>query len=476
MTERGILKGISMINRFKLPSHSWPCFPVQANSEHLLQLTLYPITLKFKEVVYKVRLEKKGFCYGATSGSGDKTILNGVTGMVCPGEILAMLGPSGSGKTTLLTALGGRLTGKLSGKITYNGQPFSGSIKRRTGFVAQYDVLYPHLTVNETLLFTALLRLPNSLSRHEKVQHVDRVIIELGLNRCRNSMIGGPLVRGISGGEKKRVSIGQEMLINPSLLLLDEPTSGLDSTTAQRIMTIIKGSLVESTIHMFDKVVLLSEGCPIYYGPASTALEYFSSIGFSTSITINPASLTRSCQCETPPKKLLQIQLTIHKQSLDIYGIQKLAGIAPDYGHTNEQVDITEQEKKSTRDTLISAYDKNISTRLEDEFCSLDLNNYSNTKDASTRNHAKSDQWCTNWWHQFKVLLLRGLRERHYDAFNRLRIFQVMSVLYWVDSCGGILQHPTLEIVLRCFSSSLCSGVSTLCIMPFSHFPKKELC
>ncbi|OIT21406.1 abc transporter g family member 14 [Nicotiana attenuata] len=117
-------------------------------------------------------------------------------------------------------------------------------------------------------------------------------------------MIRGPLFRGISGGEKKRVSIGQEMLINPSLLLLDEPTSGLDSTTALRILTTVKrlangGRTVITTIHqpssrlyhMFDKVVLLSEGCPIYYGPASTALEYFSSVGFSTSITINPADL-----------------------------------------------------------------------------------------------------------------------------------------------------------------------------------------
>jgi ABC-type multidrug transport system ATPase subunit len=117
-------------------------------------------------------------------------------------------------------------------------------------------------------------------------------------------MIGGPLFRGISGGEKKRVSIGQEMLINPSLLLLDEPTSGLDSTTAQRILTTIKrlasgGRTVVTTIHqpssrlyhMFDKVVLLSEGHPIYYGPASAALEYFSSIGFSTSMTVNPADL-----------------------------------------------------------------------------------------------------------------------------------------------------------------------------------------
>ncbi|KAI3984453.1 hypothetical protein MKX01_027136 [Papaver californicum] len=94
------------------------------------------------------------------------------------------------------------------------------------------------------------------------------------------------------------------MLINPSLLLLDEPTSGLDSTTAQRILTTIKhlasgGRTVVITIHqpssrlyhMFNKVVLLSEGCPIYHGPASTALDYFSSIGFSTSVTVNPADL-----------------------------------------------------------------------------------------------------------------------------------------------------------------------------------------
>lgn len=267
-------------------------------------MQIFAIYLQFEDVVYKVKLEQQGFCCGGTSSFKEKTILNGLTGMVCPGELLAMLGPSGSGKTTLLTALGGRLTGKLSGKITYNSQPFCGSIRRRTGFVAQHDFLYPHLTVYETLLFTALLRLPNSIANDEKVQHVERVITELGLSRCQNSMIGGPLFRGISGGEKKRVSIGQELLINPSLVLLDEPTSGLDSTTAQKILTTIKqlancGRTVITTIHqpssrlyhMFDKVLLLSEGCPIYYGPASTALDYFSSIGFSTSLTVNPADL-----------------------------------------------------------------------------------------------------------------------------------------------------------------------------------------
>uniref|UniRef100_A0A5B7B0A4 Putative ABC transporter G family member 14 n=1 Tax=Davidia involucrata TaxID=16924 RepID=A0A5B7B0A4_DAVIN len=422
----------SMSDTCKLPEScntAVLAYPVQTNSQSLLQLTLYPITLKFEEIVYKVRLEQKGFCCGGTLSSVEKTILNGVTGMVCPGEILAMLGPSGSGKTTLLTALGGRLTGKLSGKTTYNGQPFSGSIKRRTGFVAQYDVLYPHLTVTETLLFTALLRLPKSLTQDEKFQHVERVITELGLTRCRNSMIGGPLFRGISGGEKKRVSIGQEMLINPSLLLLDEPTSGLDSTTALRILTTVKrlasgGRTVITTIHqpssrlyhMFDKVVLLSEGCPIYYGPASTALDYFSSIGFSTSITVNPADLL-----------------------LDLAN-----GIGPDSKHTIEQGDKTEQEQKSVREILVSAYDKNISTRLKAELCSLDVNNYSYTKDATTRKVVISEQWCMSWWHQFKVLLLRGLRERRYETFNRLRIFQVISVAV----LGGLLwwHTPTSHI------------------------------
>ncbi|XP_055819828.1 ABC transporter G family member 14-like [Solanum dulcamara] len=390
--------------------------PVQNKSQQSFsQRAMYPITLKFEEIVYKISQETKGMYCGGSSSTKEKTILNGVTGSVSPGEMLAMLGPSGSGKTTLLTALGGRLSGKLSGKITYNSQPFSGSIKRRTGFVTQDDVLYPHLTVIETFLFTALLRLPQNLSRDEKVRQVEHVIAELGLNKCRNSMIGGPLFRGISGGEKKRVSIGQEMLINPSLLLLDEPTSGLDSTTALMILNTVKqlassGHTVITTIHqpssrlyyMFDKVVLLSEGCPIYYGPASTALEYFSSIGFSISLTINPADLL-----------------------LDLAN-----GIGPDTKNAIEQGDSTEQEKKLVREAIISAYEKNISTRLKAEVCSLDNSNYSCTKDVSTRNGVKLEQWCTSWMHQFKVLLMRGLRERRYETFNKLRIFQVISVAF----------------------------------------------
>ncbi|XP_047320287.1 ABC transporter G family member 14-like [Impatiens glandulifera] len=391
-----------------------------ANSNIFQPKHPFPIILKFEDVVYKI---------GTTS---EKTILNRLTGMISPGELLAMLGPSGSGKTTLLTALGGRLHGNLTGKITYNGQLYSGSIKRRIGFVAQFDVLYPHLTVFETLLFTALLRLPESMTRPEKTQHVEQVINELGLNRVRSTMIGGPLFRGISGGEKKRVSLGQEMLINPSLLLLDEPTSGLDSTTAQRIMTTLKrlasgGRTVVTTIHqpssrlyhMFDKVMLLSEGCPIYYGSGSNALDYFSSIGFSTSLTVNPSDLL-----------------------LDLAN-----GIGPDSKQGFEQGENSEQEKKEVRDLLVSSYEKNILVTLKAELSISD--NIINPKDASIRSKGKcEDQWCTSWWHQFKVLVMRGIRERRFEAFNRLRIFQVISVavlggLLWWHTPSSHLQDRT---------------------------------
>ncbi|KAL8216471.1 hypothetical protein R6Q57_023308 [Mikania cordata] len=394
-----------------------------AHLQSFLHMALKPITLKFEKVVYKVKLKD----------AREKVILKGVSGMVCPGEMLAMLGPSGSGKTTLLTALGGRLTGKLAGKVTYNNQPFCGSIKRRTGFVTQDDVLYPHLTVTETLLFTAMLRLPNSLTRDEKVNHVDRVIAELGLTRCQNSMIGGPLFRGISGGEKKRVSIGQEMLINPSLLLLDEPTSGLDSTTAQRILTTIKqlasgGRTVVTTIHqpssriyhMFDKLVLLSEGSQIYYGPASTALDYFSSIGFSTSVTVNPADLL-----------------------LDLAN-----GISPDTMHDYEQGENAEEEQKSLRQKLITCFETNPPKNPETGSYDLDVCNYNQAKEGlKIGSQVQSEKWCTSWWHQFKVLLLRGLRERRFEAFNKLRIFQVVSVA----TLAGLLwwQTPTSHMADR---------------------------
>lgn len=269
----------------------------------MLKCALFFFFAQFEDIGYSIKVRAAdGCCFAPPEPKLDRVVLNGVTGVVYPGELMAMLGPSGSGKTTLLTALAGRLSGKISGSISYNGHPFSGWIKRKIGFVTQDDVLYPHLTVLETLTYAAMLRLPNKLTKQEKINQAESVIQELGLTRCRNNITGGPLLRGVSGGERKRVSIGHEMLVNPSLLLLDEPTSGLDSTTAQKIVATLQGlarggRTVIATIHqpsgrlyrMFDKVVVLSEGSPIYSGSASWATEYFKSIGYPTGANVNPS-------------------------------------------------------------------------------------------------------------------------------------------------------------------------------------------
>lgn len=176
-------------------------------------------------------------------------------------------------------------------------------MKRRTGFVMQDDVLFQHLTVKETLVYAAYLRLPRSeFTKAAKVQRAEDVLTELGLQKCKDTVIGGPFVRGISGGERKRVSIGHEMLTDPSLLLLDEPTSGLDSTIALKIIHTLQdlakgGRTVITTIHQpssiifhtFTKLLLLSEGHTLYYGLGSEAMNYFQSVGCEPSFATNPA-------------------------------------------------------------------------------------------------------------------------------------------------------------------------------------------
>ncbi|XP_059664187.1 ABC transporter G family member 9-like [Cornus florida] len=378
-----------------------------------------PVTVRFEDVVYKIKT-KKGGILKKKSKIEEKTILKGVTGMVLPGEMLAMLGPSGSGKTTLLTALGGRLGGHISGSITYNGKPFSNQLKRNTGFVTQDDVLYPHLTVTETLVFTALLRLPNTLTNQEKVTHAESVITQLGLTRCKNSIVGSQFLRGVSGGERKRVSIGQEMLINPSLLFLDEPTSGLDSTTAQRIVSTLRelangGRTVLMTIHqpsssifyMFHKVLLLSEGHLLYFGKVAESMDYFAHIGYSPSVTMNPSDFL-----------------------LDLAN-----GVLSYDGREAEAV---------VKQTLVSAFRTNLADRLKAELREISGEVREGLEDK------QSTKWTTTWWQQFSVLFRRGVKERKHETFDTLTVVQVLLVaflsglLWWQSGIAHIQEQMGL--------------------------------
>ncbi|KAG5236984.1 ABC transporter family member [Salix suchowensis] len=419
--------------------------PSLSRSFTILRASLRPVTLMFADVAYSVCLSTKGTGFTSGEPKSARAVLNGVSGVVRPGELLAMLGPSGSGKTTLLTALAGRLPGKISGSITYNGQAFSSSMKRRTGFVTQDDVLYAHLTVLETLTYAALLRLPKKLTREEKIEQAELVIMELGLTRCRNSVVGGPLFRGISGGERKRVSIGQEMLVNPSLLLLDEPTSGLDSTTAQRIVATLRGlarggRTVITTIHqpssrlyrMFDKVVVLSDGCPIYSGQAGRVMEYFESLGYNPGFNfMNPADFL-----------------------LDLAN-----GLVPDTTRSqDEQLEFQgrldhHDDQNSAKQSLISSYKSNLYPLLISEI-------HRNARDPvlpSSSLRGSEVQWTTSWWQQFKVLLRRGLQERKHESYSGLRIFQVMSVsilsglLWWHSDTSHIQDQVGLLFFFSIF-------------------------
>lgn len=215
-----------------------------------------------------------------------------------------ILGPSGSGKTSLLGILAGQTRGPgVSGSLLYNGQQYSKVFKRHIVFVTQDDVLFQALTVRETLTYAALLRLSKHLTKQEKMERVDCVLEALNLSKCANSEIGGMNAkRGVSGGERKRVSIGVELLVNPAMMLLDEPTSGLDSTTALRIFKVLKGlahlgRTVVATLHQpnssmyhaFDTVKVLATGRCIYSGAAKDALTVMSLRGQSSPFMCNPA-------------------------------------------------------------------------------------------------------------------------------------------------------------------------------------------
>jgi ATP-binding cassette subfamily G (WHITE) protein 2 len=208
----------------------------------------------------------------------DRHVLKGVNCRAEPWEILAIVGPSGAGKSSLLEILAGKLTPQ-SGSIFVNQKPVDkAQFKKTSGYVTQKDTLFPLLTVEETLMFSAKLRL--RLPPAELTSRVKSLIQELGLTRVAGARVGDDRVRGISGGEKRRVSIGVDVIHDPKVLILDEPTSGLDSTSALQIIDMLKtmaetrGRTIILSIHqpgfrivkLFNTILLLANGCVLHHG------------------------------------------------------------------------------------------------------------------------------------------------------------------------------------------------------------------
>ncbi|XP_073013826.1 ABC transporter G family member 25 [Typha latifolia] len=387
----------------------------------------YPLTLQFIDVTYRIKVGpasdgspgrlKRIFHHGG-GGAGaanpeERTILNAVTGRAVPGEILAVLGPSGSGKSTLLSILAGRLPNRAnSGSVLYNNRRLTRSVAKRTGFVSQDDLLYPHLTVRETLLFCAMLRLPEGTAPAAKAAAAEAVIAELGLGRCADSVVGNAFVRGVSGGERKRVSIAHEMLVNPSALILDEPTSGLDSTAAARLVATLaglarKGRTVVASVHqpssrvyqMFDSVLLLAEGNCFYFGPGKDAMDYFSSVGFAPSFHVNPADF--------------------------------MLDLANGFAEMDYQGD--HADKSSVKQALISSYNRVLGPKVKASTTAAvgDAPHIGSQRSfTSDHQEKKYSSSRISWFRQFTILLHRSLKERRHETFNSLRVFQVMAAAF----------------------------------------------
>ncbi|KAM4707996.1 broad substrate specificity ATP-binding cassette transporter ABCG2 isoform 2-T2 [Discoglossus pictus] len=256
-------------------------------------------TLTFHNINYRVKV-KTGFLCCKKIVKRD--ILKDINGIMRPG-LNAILGPTGSGKSSLLDILAARKDPcGLSGEVLIDGNPQPPNFKCISGYVVQDDVVMGTLTVRENLQFSAALRLPRSLRQKEKDERINQIIKELGLTKVADSKVGTQMIRGVSGGERKRTNIGMELITDPGVLFLDEPTTGLDASTANAVLLLLKrmsrqGKTIIFSIHqprysifrLFDSLTLLAGGRMLYHGPAQSALDYFTQLGYECEAHNNPA-------------------------------------------------------------------------------------------------------------------------------------------------------------------------------------------
>lgn len=271
--------------------------------------------LAWNDITYDVELSEAAA--QATPGAPPnrlKRILHGISAQAASNSMCAIMGPSGSGKTSLLQILTGRRPA-AGGDIAVNGVPMdNATLKRNSGSVTQNSVFLDALTVRETLHYTALLRLGRHLTWQQKRERAEEVLQEVDLAKVAGTQVGNEVTGGISGGERRRLTVAMEIVHSPRILFLDEPSSGLDATSAQRLGDMLRqltldGCTVLCTIHqprasllgLFDTLLLLAEGRTTYFGPIGFSkavdkaeptqgvLSYFASVGYTCPSLENPA-------------------------------------------------------------------------------------------------------------------------------------------------------------------------------------------
>ncbi|XP_078431904.1 pleiotropic drug resistance 1 [Wolffia australiana] len=292
---RGLKMGETNIRR----TNSLTNDPVKENGaapKRGMVLPFTPLAMSFDEVSYFVDMPPEMKEQGVTEDR--LQLLRGVTGAFRPGVLTALMGVSGAGKTTLMDVLAGRKTGGyIEGDIRISGYPkVQSTFARISGYCEQTDIHSPQVTVRESLIYSAFLRLPKEVSKEDKLRFVDEVMDLVELHNLKDGLVGLPGITGLSTEQRKRLTIAVELVANPSIIFMDEPTSGLDARAAAIVMrtvrnTVNTGRTVVCTIHQpsidifeaFDELLLMKRGGQVIYaGPlgqhSRKVIEYFEAI------------------------------------------------------------------------------------------------------------------------------------------------------------------------------------------------------
>ncbi|XP_024977638.1 ABC transporter G family member 29-like [Cynara cardunculus var. scolymus] len=307
-------------------------------SKRGMVLPFTPLCMSFDSISYYIDMPPEMIEQGITK---DKLqLLREITGAFRPGVLTALMGVSGAGKTTLMDVLAGRKTGGLiEGDIKISGFPKKQeTFARVSGYCEQSDIHSPQVTVHESLVFSAFLRLPEEVSKEVKMLFVTQVMDLVELDNLKDSIVGVPGVSGLSTQQRKRLTIAVELVANPSIIFMDEPTSGLDARAAAIVMrtvrnTVDTGRTVVCTIHQpsidifeaFDELLLLKRGGQvIYFGPlgqnSEKMINYFEEIPGVSKLKAqyNPATWMLEVSSDSAESRL-GIDFSEHYRSSPLY-------------------------------------------------------------------------------------------------------------------------------------------------------------
>ncbi|KAL8614193.1 hypothetical protein ACOMHN_026410 [Nucella lapillus] len=382
---------------------------------------------------------------------GERRILHNVFGVARPGSVLAVMGPSGAGKTSLLDVLAGR-EALQGGSVRVNGAPLHKAVKRRLSYVLQDDAFFANLTLRETLSFTAMLRLPESMTRREKMDKMDAIIDQLDIRKCLDTIMGDAWERGLSGGEKKRASIACELITDPAIVFMDEPTSGLDYSTAVSLIRTLR-TIAESqnktvimTIHQpssqmfftFHNLLLLCDGQLAYFGPCKNVIDFFADVGFIMDAHYNPADFIIEKLKEGEDTKSQIVAAAKHLRHDALSRLQADGGDATPKSRTHST------KSSTTGDNG----DANVIENDDGHVSLMDLaGDGTATRVMGFEDPDGAPKWPTGWVSQYLQLTLRTFRQSRARIMSRLKLAESLVLCVLVSLVW--FQLPRTEETLQ---------------------------